>query len=1562
MEQFGKYTLIRKIGTGGMAEVYLARTSVAQGLHKTLVIKKIHSAYARSRQFVTMFIDEAKIALGLNHPNIIQVFDFGAVGDTYFLAMEFVEGFDLLRLLQECAKAKMRIPYGISAHVVQQVAKGLDYAHRKSDEFGEPLGIVHRDISPQNVLLSWDGSVKIVDFGIARARDVHEEQGVIKGKFSYMSPEQARGEPVDCRSDVFAAGIVLFEMVCARPLFSGKGKEALEMVKSGAIPRPRDFAPELPPTLENIILKALAFHRDDRFGTARDLQHELGRFALEWAQSKQQFVDSGSVAQLVSQVMPNEKRSASARPPAEPSARGAGAPAASNSRAGIMAPSVRDTASRVSELASPNQEISSIPGSLAAVGDDVFKTPGPLSPQNAAHQAAGAGSPINAIKSEPEAKERKYVYVLQGVLRGVGSLERRVGSTSAAALVTQFFNVARNIAYKHDAVIDRPRDGSLAGGPRLSALDGNTEAGQAELASDDRESAMIVDPVAAAGSSIADVNVLRIVIGLPLASEDDATRAISLALALVDALDGIGSDVEPELRLAVAIQRGTALVAKNRTGRRMSDGFEIEETTAAFAHKLASQARGAEILVGGRVFRAARSDWNFEALPQIDMPSEETASSSRVDEDTDPGIKRARVYRLRGPKERAQRLRERHRSVQVHGRDLELKAIRDAYRATLLSRDKRQLLVVGDAGVGKRTLLRQFLDGIAPGEALVVRASIRVGTAMTPYGVIADLARDVLGLAEDAEPHEVERRILRTLPSIYAGEENSAEAKAALQIFSLLLGATGSAAAAGAKMDGDARRAALLATLHRIEQKLLTERPLIVIGEDIHWADSDSQAVFAGMLTLPSNRPLLSLLTSRPDARVSRLAKELGSEVIHLGELSDESRRQMIIERFIPEEVIEDLVAQILQRAGGNPFFINEILDALIERGIVVPTDRLSPGTTDSPLLHWERRDAAFLMPSTIEDLLITRIDHLPSNEKDAIIYAAVLGRHVSAAHLSALLGRPARLELDELVRRDLLAPEEGEYRFKNDMTMSVAYSLLPVESRVALHRQVATRISGATGYRVGQDDALIARHLELAGDHYAAAERYLRAADHAAALGGNADGFRQLTRALKLLPATDYQRRYVAHKQREEILRRMGKRSQQLRELNSLRKVAELLGDQARLATANIALAQFYIDVGKAPAAARAIGPALNHARESNDKLIIAEALRVRSEIARLVGNADESLQLIAEALELVAIVERSRSTSGAALRGSAPLGPDVAVLETRATILNNRGSTLWNIGRLEQAIESYAEALVIYRGLTMPRHEARALNNMGIVFAALGEYEEALAHYKSAIKIDQGLGDRSALALKLGNVGQCYSDLGDLDRAERYLGQAAALAEQTGDLSSAADVAVSMGQAKLQRRDLESAITLLERGLHLAIENRERYQEIRALEYLALAQIECGRAEVALELAGSATELAKKMPMIVGVIYGQMFTALALSGLGRNAEAIAAAAAAMQTAQQAARPEGNENLLRWQARIYQAAGQTAEATQCHTLAHQEIARKAERIADVQLRQSFVASRETAV
>ncbi len=1536
MEQFGKYSLIRKIGTGGMAEVFLARTTVAQGLNKTLVIKKIHTAYARSKQFVTMFVDEAKIALGLNHPNIIQVFDFGAVGDTYFLAMEYVEGLDLLRLLQEAAKARQRLPYGLSAYIVQQLAKGLDYAHRKTDEFGQPLGIVHRDISPQNILLSWDGSVKIVDFGIARARDVHEEQGVIKGKFAYMSPEQGRGELVDCRSDVFAAGIVLFELVCARPLFHGKGKEALEMVKSGAIPRPRDFAPELPDSLERIILKALAFHRTDRFQTARDLQHELGRFSLEWGQKSGTLIDSGHLAQTLAQLMPAEQRVVAPRPAFE------GDVPALASHVEPDDSEVGDAVPKSVDAPEPSAMVPSVAVMQAKAAQASGSMEMPVQQVTGPQLVEGLGAPARTPTRD---RERKHVYVLQGILRGMAALERKLGASGAARLVNDFYKVARDVAFKHEAILDTPRlpsDGKDIPIPEITAF------------------------TPAPGSNPGETTI-RVVVGLPVASEDDAGRAIRLALALVDALDGIGSDVEPELRLALAVQRGAALVKRPSQKTKMTQRgvgeqiFDIEDTTAAFAHKLARQARGAEILVGGRVFRSARNEWNFEALPAIDLPSDEpggtSASQSRnVDEETDPGVKRARVYRLRGPKERAQRMRERRDGGRLHGRDLELKALRDTWRDVLVTKRKRQIVIIGDAGVGKRTLVRQFLEGIGKSEAVVIRTSGRVGTAMTPYGVIADLTRDLLGLAEDAEPHEVERRLLRALPLIFPGEgvagsETSREARTALQIFGMLLGARGQTPAA--EVDADTRKQTLLHLLNKIETRLEGDKPIILVGEDIHWTDQDSQELFAALLKVDTPRPILGLMTSRPEPRIIKLAKELGTELVVLEELPDAARREMLEERFVPGHDIDDLIEQIVSRAGGNAFFINELIDTLVERGILVPDgdEDEHPG-----LLRWVKRDAPIHVPSTVEDLLVTRIDALPPNEKETLIYAAVLGRHISPAQLQTLLGRPVRLELDELVRRGLLSPVEGAeggVRFKNDMTMTVAYAMIPPEQRVQMHRAVAARIAGATSYRQGQDDALIARHLELAGDDIAAAERYLRAATHAVELGGNADAFRQLTRALKLLPSADHERRFTAHRLREEILRRLAKRPQQLRELHALRKEAELTADPGRLAIAHCALAQFYIDVGKAPAALRAAAPAHKFAKDAGDALLEAEALRLRSAIARLVGNAEESLKIADEALALIDAAGAAAGTNAA---------PPQPVLIARATILNQRGTTLWNIGRLEAAIESYAEALVIYRAIGMSRHEARALNNMGIVFAALGEYEEALAHYKSALKIDQALGDRSSIALKLGNIGQCYSDLGDLDKAESYLGKALKVAEQTGDLSAAADAAVSWGQAKMQRGDTKAALALFERGLTLATENRERYQEVRALQYIALAHLVVGDPpEAALEMARSATEWARKMPMLVGIIYGLTFQGLALSRLGRHDEAVTCVDEAVQHLE-GARPEGAEHVHRWRAQVLTAAGRTADAAAAIARADSEVQAKAKKLRDPELRKHFLASRQRAV
>ncbi|HEY1586267.1 MAG TPA: serine/threonine-protein kinase, partial [Polyangia bacterium] len=321
---------MRRLGAGGMAEVFLAREPLAQGLAKILVIKKIHPSLAETPQFRQMFEDEAKVAVNLNHPNIVQTFGYGQIGPTYFLAMEHVEGVDLLRILNAAVEANVRIPFGLCAYLGQQVAKALDYAHRKTDEYGEALGIVHRDVSPQNILVSWDGMVKLVDFGIARARHVKEEEGVVKGKFAYMSPEQAAGAPVDPRSDIFSTGIVLWELICARALFGNlKGKQAINAIKNAQVPRPRELDPSIPEELEAIILKCLSKRAEERFQTARDLHRALGQFFFALSSKEGKIFESGAMAALVAQVIPEAERHGA--PPSAPLDDPAGTPEPSSS-------------------------------------------------------------------------------------------------------------------------------------------------------------------------------------------------------------------------------------------------------------------------------------------------------------------------------------------------------------------------------------------------------------------------------------------------------------------------------------------------------------------------------------------------------------------------------------------------------------------------------------------------------------------------------------------------------------------------------------------------------------------------------------------------------------------------------------------------------------------------------------------------------------------------------------------------------------------------------------------------------------------------------------------------------------------------------------------------------------------------------------------------------------------------------------------------------------------------------------------------------------------------------
>ena len=1472
MEQFGKYQLIRRIGAGGMAEVFLARTSVAQGLTKQLVIKKIHPAFARSRQFAAMFVDEARIALGLNHPNIVQVFDFGQMGETYFLAMEYVEGLDLLRLMQEVARRRGAIPFGLCAYIVQQVAKGLDYAHRKTDDFGEPLGIVHRDISPQNVLLSFDGAVKIVDFGIARARDVHEEEGVVKGKFAYMAPEQARGELVDRRADVYSAGVVLFELATGRPLHPGKGKEVLDQVKSGAIPRPREINAEIPDALEEILLKSLTFHRDDRFQTGRDFQNALGRFQFDVGRESGGLFDSGSLAQFISHALKPGDRPMTQRPPSSPPVaidreRPSGAE-------GSPPRAVRHSApiAAVPEPAGETPE-----GARAAPAEAHGVTPRDGVSRSGGDRSGGEA----AAGGRREARERKHVLVLEGQIGGTQELERRLGRREALRLLQDFFSVARDIAYKHEAYVHRM-----------------------------------------------DESGMTLVVGLPVASEEDPSRTIRLALALIDALDAIGLDVEPELRLAIGIQRGVALV-RRASGARF--GYELSAATTGMARRLASEAQGGDILCGGAVARVAGADWAFQEVATIELPiggddSEDTASG---------GSQRARVYRVRGPKERAQRMRERERGLPatgLFGRQLELKGLRDAFREVLVKGEHRQFVILGEEGVGKGALVSAFLESIGKREARVLRAAARATTSFTPLGILADLGRELLGLAEGAEPREVVRRTEQAMRLLYARPEDEAEMRAQVRAVAPLLGGR---ADDGSEMDADERRERIKKLLTRMEIEFAPDRPLVVVVEDAHWADDQSLEMFADLSLAPQTRGLMNIFTSRPEPRILEMAKARNAATVRLEELDEESRMAMVMSRLTPDESARELARHILSRTGGNAMFIREMIDALVDRGILVadPADGEHPGR-----LRWVVRDAPLMMPASVESLLVTRIDQLPGGEKEALICASVLGRRFPAGLIDQLLGRPTGDAVASLVERRLLRHEASQLAFRNDLTMGAAYGLIPEEERTALHRAAAAYLSAAASYRPGQDDAMIARHLELAGDAEGAADRYLRAAAHAVDVGGNQDALRQLTRALKLLPAGDHERRFSARGQRELVLRRLARRPAQLRDIDAMRREAEALGAPDKLALAHARQAQFYIDVRRLPAALKAASPALHFAREAKNPLYEAEALRLRAEIARLTGQNAEALSLCEQALALC--------------------GDDRDGLSQRATILNNRGTTLWNMGQLHESIDAYAETLVIYRMLKQPRLEARALNNMGVVFSALGEAEEALAHYKSALKLDQEMGDRAAIALKLGNIGQCYADLGDLDRGERYLAKALKICQEGEDRSSMTDVVISIGQIHFQRGDTGGALEMFQRGLGLANEVDDRYQQIRALIYLALALLESGGSrEDALQHARAATDLARRGMVTMGEIYGLAAQGLALARLGRAAEGAALTAQAVELQSKTEQPEGSEQILDFHARVSEAAGRLDDAREALRRARAEVERKAARLADASLRASYLAS-----
>jgi serine/threonine protein kinase len=300
----GRYRVVREIGVGGMAAVHLARLDGPGGFRKWVAIKRIHRHLATDETFVRMFLDEARVAARISHPNVAQVFELGKHGEVYWLAMEYLHGEPLRELMRACSDRSLPVlDCGLAAKLVADAAEGLHAAHELRDNQGELLQLVHRDVSPHNIFVTYDGVVKVVDFGIATGagRLACTRAGTVKGKLAYMSPEQARGCPVDRRTDVFALGVVLWELCTGRRLFVGTSElETLERVQACRVPRPTRIVPSFPVELEEILLRALAADRQERFQTARELSLSLHRYVAR----ARGFVGYDEVGELLRRSLP----------------------------------------------------------------------------------------------------------------------------------------------------------------------------------------------------------------------------------------------------------------------------------------------------------------------------------------------------------------------------------------------------------------------------------------------------------------------------------------------------------------------------------------------------------------------------------------------------------------------------------------------------------------------------------------------------------------------------------------------------------------------------------------------------------------------------------------------------------------------------------------------------------------------------------------------------------------------------------------------------------------------------------------------------------------------------------------------------------------------------------------------------------------------------------------------------------------------------------------------------------------------------------------------------------
>jgi serine/threonine protein kinase/tetratricopeptide (TPR) repeat protein len=1403
-----------------MAEVFLARKKGAERTYKLLVVKRILPQHLSSAQFRTMFAEEAQLATRLNHPNIVQVYDFLDSGDGQLLSMEYVEGPDLRRL-QRAARAKnTRIPPYVASFIAAEVARGLHYAHERCDERGQPLDIVHRDVSPQNILLSIDGSVKIADFGIASANVFREESGVLKGKTAYMSPEQARGERVDRRTDIYSLGVVLYELLTNRPIHGAlEGDELLQAVRAGRVEPPSTFATGIPPEIETIAMRALSRDPEQRYPTARDFASALSRVLVQ----RQQLIDAHVLETTIAELATEEPSLAEF--------------------------SASSSQQRSSFAAESEQTPSSDPP--ASISDPLAK-----------------GRPLR----ERTGREVRHVAVVTLRLHRFPQLLAELGENRARRFIDQLRAILSEIAYKRSCH-------------------------WAWAAADDD------------GMSLT----ARAVLGLTANAAHASADAAWLAVDSHEAIVGACNDLSTTLMASIGIVRGIASGIRDPAGHLVR--HVLHQPADELAKLIGQQANAGETWVAGGLYRLVRKDFLWRDAPTIEIPDADARNLPR----------NVRVHVLDRPLTRNEKLEQAALAPRdLVGRNSELAELQAAYHRAVSPPPPARgavtcRVIVGEMGIGKTALVDSFVSDL-PAHVRVVRIDCSATQRELPLAHIGQWLREITGIRLDT-PYDDAHEII-----VEAMGEPGTNPRAREIVTRMTELTINRIAEAHDEADLRHHQRLIMSGVRRFFGRASLTNPLVAVLDGVQWCDLASLEILMTLARRADPSPILVLMLARPEERITPALE--GVVRIELTGLTTDNQLQLVRGHIGASQGVAEVCRELLPRAGGNPFFLLEMVDTLLERGAL---DLIRNDQGEQVLTRVERAgEAAQALPSTLEQLIADRLNELPPAERAIVDWLAVAGGPLALRDL-AVLAPEAEEHVARLCARGLCDTKDHVVDVRHPLSRDVAYLALSRPERARMHNAVGDCFA-TSPMASGMGAALIARHFAKGANREAAGEYYLRAAMAARRSYHLDSATRYLRRVVAVLPESD-PRIIGAYEVLETNCRIQGRPRDRRRYLDALRRVAHGSGRPGWVALALVRSARLDLDEGRLTQGLELAEQGEQLARLVKTASLEVEAQRLTAEILRELGDMQGALAACDRALQT--------ATS------------DHPSSRLKAEVLRARGMLLLRVGRVNEAVSAHAEAIGVFRRTGARRLESRAKNSLASAMFVRGHYSDAIALALEAVRIDLAIGGRFQIGRTLSTIGQSYARLGDYDRAENYLRRARDAHHRYGDHDGRAGTLLAYGELQLIKGDLKQAEALMDEAAELTAATGSAYDAVHEKLLRALAARARGKPSAAVVHAFDARQVAEVQAYVAFHFYAMALEAAARVDLGETHTGILLATTALGALQAL---QGSEYGLETRALCCDALRRAGspQASELWSKAHSYAAELREQVRDPELREKF--------